>query len=36
VRRLAERAYGEPWPGGRRPLCLRIDATGISGRRITA
>ncbi|MFF9287092.1 helix-turn-helix domain-containing protein [Streptomyces griseosporeus] len=36
VRRLAERAYGEPWAGGRRPLWLRIDVTGISGRRITA
>lgn len=35
VRRLAERAYGEPWAGGQRPLWLRIDATGISGRRIT-
>ncbi|MFF9624737.1 helix-turn-helix domain-containing protein [Streptomyces griseosporeus] len=36
VRRLNERAQGEPWAGGRRPLWLRIDVSGISGRRITA
>ncbi|MFF9262383.1 helix-turn-helix domain-containing protein [Streptomyces longwoodensis] len=35
VRRLTERAHGEPWAGGQRLLWLRIDATGISGRRIT-
>ncbi|GHF36483.1 hypothetical protein GCM10018783_01000 [Streptomyces griseosporeus] len=35
VRRLAERAHGEPWAGGQRPLWLRIDPIHISGRRIT-
>ncbi|MBN0043709.1 pyridoxamine 5'-phosphate oxidase family protein [Streptomyces actuosus] len=36
VRRLADRASGEPWAGGLRPLWIRIDPAAISGRRISA
>nr|WP_329600071.1 pyridoxamine 5'-phosphate oxidase family protein [Streptomyces pseudovenezuelae] len=34
VRRLAERAYSEPWAGGRRDLWVRLDPVEITGRLI--
>lgn len=34
IRRLGDHAYSRPWPGGSRDLCLRIDPTRITGRRI--
>jgi nitroimidazol reductase NimA-like FMN-containing flavoprotein (pyridoxamine 5'-phosphate oxidase superfamily) len=36
ARRLAERAYSEPWAGGPRDLWVRIDPRRITGRRITS
>ncbi|GAA2542985.1 pyridoxamine 5'-phosphate oxidase family protein [Streptomyces sp. NPDC000678] len=35
VRRLGERAFSEPWAGGRRELWMRIDPLEVTGRRIT-
>ncbi|MFD8862999.1 helix-turn-helix domain-containing protein [Streptomyces sp. NPDC059590] len=34
IRRVAADAYSKPWPGGSRELCLRIDPTRVTGRRI--
>ncbi|MEU5046765.1 helix-turn-helix domain-containing protein [Streptomyces griseorubiginosus] len=34
VRRLTERAYSEPWAGGRRDLWVRLDPVEITGRLI--
>ncbi|MFF9624631.1 helix-turn-helix domain-containing protein [Streptomyces griseosporeus] len=36
ARRLAARAYGEPWAGGLRPLWIRLDPTTLTGRRVPA
>ncbi|MGW3652881.1 helix-turn-helix domain-containing protein [Streptomyces sp. NPDC000878] len=33
-RRLAERAYSEPWAGGRRDVWVRIEPYAVTGRRI--
>ncbi|WP_232838135.1 pyridoxamine 5'-phosphate oxidase family protein [Streptomyces geranii] len=33
-RRLAERAYSEPWAGGRRDVWVRIEPCAVTGRRI--
>ena len=33
-RRLADKAYSAPWPGGSRDLWLRIEPTSMTGRRI--
>ncbi|MFF9219097.1 helix-turn-helix domain-containing protein [Streptomyces viridosporus] len=35
VRRLGERAFSEPWAGGRRELWVRIESAEVTGRRIT-
>ncbi|GGW42929.1 hypothetical protein GCM10010503_19330 [Streptomyces lucensis JCM 4490] len=34
VRRLAERAFSEPWAGGERDVWVRITITALTGRRI--
>ncbi|WP_143626204.1 pyridoxamine 5'-phosphate oxidase family protein, partial [Streptomyces viridosporus] len=36
ARRLDERAFSEPWAGGRRELWMRIEPVEVTGRRITA
>lgn len=34
IRRLRERAFSEPWAGGRREEWVRIDPLSLTGRRI--